>query len=717
MQQRSTNNSSCDVSQVASPSIYALVELLRFHGIAADAAQIVHAWGIEPSAATALRVLRRAGLKARAVRLPLNRFTRAPMPALAIRTDGTLQLLGRVGDDQVLYLDGHTQRPAIEGIDVFQDGWSGVAILATRKSTETLAGVHFDFRWFLKVVRKYRRVFGEVLIASLFLQIFALMTPLAFQILIDKVLVNRGMSTLDVVTMALTVIALFEALLGGLRSYVFTHTTNRIDVELGARLFQHLLALPFSYFQARRVGDSVARIRELENIRQFLTGSALTLVMDLLFTVVFVGIMATYSLKLTAVVLLSIPIYVLVSMIATPVFRTRLEERFKRGAENQAFLVEAVAGIETVKAMAVEPQMQRRWEEQLADYVRTSHSVSNVGNVATQIIQGTSKLVTAATLWVGAHEVIDGGMTVGGLVAFNMLSGRVSQPIVRLAQMYQDFHQTRISVERLGDILNTPIERGSGANGRPPGLSGHVRFERVKFRHQVDGPLVLDEISLDVSAGEIIGIVGPSGSGKSTLTKLLQRLYVPEGGRILIDGMDLILADAAWLRRRIGVVLQENVLFNMTVRENIALAEPGMAMERIVRAATLAGAHDFILGLAEGYDTQVGERGSLLSGGQRQRIAIARALVGNPPILIFDEATSALDYESERIVQHNLRTICKGRTVFIVAHRLSTVRHADRIIVLKDGRLVEQGSHDEFLRHEGHYAALHALQGGPHVAR
>ncbi|GAA4486735.1 hypothetical protein GCM10023157_32780 [Gluconacetobacter asukensis] len=557
---------------------------------------------------------------------------------------------------------------------------------------------------------------GEVLIASLFLQVFALTTPLAFQILVDKVLVNRGMSTLDVVAVALAVIALFEALLGGLRSYVFTHTTNRVDVELGARLFRHLLALPLAYFQARRVGDSVARIRELENIRQFLTGSALTLVMDLLFTLAFVGVMATYSLKLTAIVLLSIPIYVLVSVIATPYFRMRLEERFKRGAENQAFLVEAVAGIETVKAMAVEPQMQKRWEEQLAGYVRTSHSVSNIGNVATQMIQGTSKLATAATLWVGAHEVIDGGMTVGGLVAFNMLSGRVSQPVVRLAQMYQDFHQTRISVERLGDILNTPIERGSGASGNPPSLAGRVCFERVKFRHRIDGPLVLDEVSLDVAAGEIIGIVGPSGSGKSTLAKLLQRLYVPESGRILVDGLDLALANSAWLRRRIGVVLQENILFNMTVRENIALADPGMAMEHVVRAATLAGAHDFILSLPEGYDTQVGERGALLSGGQRQRISIARALVGNPRILIFDEATSALDYESERVVQHNLRTICTGRTVFIVAHRLSTVRHADRIIALEGGRLVEQGSHDELLRRGGHYAALHALQGGLHAA-
>ena len=308
-------------------------------------------------------------------------------------------------------------------------------------------------------------------------------------------------------------------------------------------------------------------------------------------------------------------------------------------------------------------------------------------------------------------------MTVGGLVAFNMLSSRVSQPVLRLAQMYQDFHQTRISVERIGDILNTPTERQASAGGAElPAIHGDVRLERVRFRHRLDGPLVLDDISLDVRAGEVIGVVGPSGSGKSTFAKLLQRLYVPEAGRVLVDGMDLALADTAWLRRQIGVVLQENVLFNMSVYENIALADPGIGIERVIRAARLAGAHDFILDLPGGYDTLVGERGGRLSGGQRQRIAIARALVTDPRILIFDEATSALDYESERLVQRNLRAICAGRTVFIIAHRLSAVRHADRIITFEDGQLVEQGSHDELLHAGGRYASLHALQGGLYEA-
>ena len=508
----------------------------------------------------------------------------------------------------------------------------------------------------------------------------------------------------------LAIVSLFEVFLGALRTFVFGQTTNKIDVELGARLFDHLMALPMAYFTNRRVGDSVARVRELENVRNFITGSALTLTIDLFFTFVFFAVMFLYSATLTYIVLGSLPFYILISIIVTPIFRHRLNEKFARGADNQAFLVESVTAAETIKAMAVEPQMQRRWEEQLAGYVRASFRTQTLGNIGSQVVQFITKATIVLTLYFGAKTVIAGSMTAGELVAFNMLAARVAQPVLRLAQLWQDFQQTRISVARLGDILNTPRELAQrGAASLPP-VRGAIRFEHVTFRYRLDGPAVLSDISLDLPAGQMIGIVGPSGSAKSTLAKLVQRLYTPESGRVLVDGIDLAMVDTTWLRCQIGLVLQQNVLFNCSVRENIALADPGMALERVIGAAMLAGAHEFILELPQGYDTIIGERGASLSGGQCQRIAIARALIGNPRILIFDEATSALDYESERIVQENMRRIAAGRTVLVIAHRLSTVRGADRIITIDRGRLVEDGTHEDLVRLGGRYAQLHRLQ-------
>jgi len=709
------------MSNVLEPSspdagLTCLIQLFRFHGIASDHVRLRHDFGLT-AAATALdlvRIARREGLKARIVRRNWEKLPATPLPALAVLRDNEFLLLARAGEDRVLVVDASIgAAPTTLSRAEFEARWTGELILVARRASLGDLGRRFDLSWFMGAIHKYRHLLGEVLLASFFLQLFGLVTPLFFQVVVDKVLVHRGISTLEVLAVGLIVVSIFETVLGALRTFVFSHTTNRIDVELGARLFRHLMALPLGYFGVRRVGDSVARVRELENIRQFITGSALTLVIDLVFTLVFLGVMAWYSVTLTLVVLVSLPIYVAISMAVTPLFRARLDEKFKRGAENQSFLVESVTGIETLKSMAVEPQMQRRWEEQLAAYVTASFRVANLGNYASQSIQLISKLVTAAILFFGAREVIDGGMTVGELVAFNMLAGRVAQPVLRLAQVWQDFHQTRLSVERLGDILNTPTEP-SAAGGRSAlaTIAGHIQFDQVKFRYRIDGPEVLRGISLDIPAGQILGIVGSSGSGKSTLAKLAQRLYVPESGRVLVDGVDLAMIDPSWLRRQVGVVPQESVLFNRSVRDNIALSEPGMPLERVVAAAKLAGAHDFIVELPEGYDTIIGERGGSLSGGQRQRIAIARALVGDPRILVFDEATSALDYESELAIQQNMRAICAGRTVLIIAHRLSTVRGCDRIIAVERGQVVEDGSHDELLRTGGRYATLHRVQTG-----
>jgi ATP-binding cassette, subfamily B, bacterial HlyB/CyaB len=712
---------SANVDRVTSPDsgLAALVMLLRLHGIGADGEQIRHQFGTASFGIPEMvRCAKELGLKARAITTDWERLAKTPLPVIASLRNGGFLILAKVGDDKVLVQLPLSPRPEMMTQAQFEGVWDGRIVAMARRASLTDLGRRFDISWFLGAIHKYRRLLGEVVVASFFLQIFALISPLFFQVVIDKVLVHRGMSTLDVLVIGLVTIAIFEAILGALRTYLFAHTTNRIDVELGARLFRHLMALPIAYFQARRAGDSMARVRELENIRNFLTSSALTLVIDLFFTFVFLAVMFYYAPLLTWLVLGAFPFYIAISAGATPLFRRRLDEKFRRGAENQAFLVECVTGVETLKAMAVEPQMQRRWEEQLAGYVAASFRVLSLGNTASQGVQLISKLVTALTLYFGAKLVIDGSLTIGELVAFNMLAGRVSTPVLRIAQMWQDFHQARLSVARLGDILNTiPEPTFNPARAALPAIRGDVRFEHVSFRYRIDAPGVLHHVSFSVPAGQVVGIVGPSGSGKSTLAKLMQRLYVPETGHVLVDGVDLATVDPGWLRRQIGVVLQENVLFNRTVRDNIALADPAMPIEQIMGAARLAGAHDFILEMPEGYDTVIGERGSTLSGGQRQRIAIARALVMNPRVLIFDEATSALDYESERAIQQNMQQIAHGRTVFIIAHRLSTVRSTDRILTIDRGRLVEDGTHDELVRTGGRYAALHRLQAGVHEIR
>ena len=696
----------------------ALVLLLRFHGIGADPAQIRHLYGDDFGAPEMLRCAKEYGLKARSFQSNWRRLIKTPLPGIAALNDGGYLIVGKASEDQVLVQNPLSPLPKLMSRAEFEVVWNGRLVLMTGHAALGELSRRFGISWFFGAIHKYRHLLAEVLAASFFLQLFALVSPLFFQVVIDKVLVSRTLSTLDVLMIGLITIALFEAILGILRTYLFSHTTNRIDVELGARLFRHLLALPISYFQARRVGDSVARVRELENIRTFLTSSALTLVIDLFFTFVFLAVMFLYSPLLTAIVLGAFPLYIGISVAATPFFRERLNDKFARGAENQAFLVESVTAVETLKSMAVEPQMQRRWEEQLAGYVTASFRVLSLGNTASQTVQLISKLVTAGILYFGAKLVIDGSLTIGELVAFNMLASRVSGPVLRLAQMWQDFHQARLSVTRLGDILNTPAEPTfSSGRAALPAIRGDVAFEHVTFRYRIDGPEVLHDVGFSVPAGQVVGIVGPSGSGKSTLAKLIQRLYVPESGRVLVDGVDLAMVDSTWLRRQLGVVLQENILFNRSIRDNIALAEPGMPIDRVIAAAKLAGAHDFVLELSEGYDTIVGERGSSLSGGQRQRIAIARALLCGPRIVIFDEATSALDYESERVIQQNMSLIASGRTVFIVAHRLSTVRFADRILTLDRGRLVEDGTHDDLIRTSGRYAALYRLQSGIHEIR
>ncbi|WP_019612257.1 type I secretion system permease/ATPase [Thioalkalivibrio sp. AKL7] len=692
----------------------ALAMLAQYHGVPANPAQLRHEFAPDGQPFDFDRILhgaRHLGLKAKRVRTKRARLEHTPLPAIAQATDGRFFVLARVGEQGVLVQHpgrGQAERMSWEALEEL---WSGELVLLTSRASLRAELGKFDFTWFVPALVKHRKLLGEVMLASFFLQIFALVTPLFFQVVMDKVLVHRSLTTLDVLAIGLLAVMVFEVVLSGLRSYILAHTASRIDVELGASLFRHLIHLPMGYFESRRVGDSVARVRELENIREFLTGNALTLVLDLLFSVVFIAVMLLYSGWLTLIVIASLPLYVLISVLITPPLRARLHEKFNRGAENQAFLVESINGIDTLKTMAVEPQTTKKWDEQLAGYVSAGLHTTRLSTIARELISLVGKLVTVGTLWLGARLVIEGGLTVGQLIAFNMLAARVAQPIMRLANMWTDFQQVGISMQRLGDILNAPTESSFANRSNLPRLEGRIEFDQVHFRYRPDGPEVLRGLSLEIPPGQVLGVVGRSGSGKSTLAKLMARMYVPERGRVLVDGTDLAVAEISSLRRQIGVVQQENMLFNRSIRENIALASPGASLEQVMTAARQAGAHDFILETPEGYDTTVGEHGSSLSGGQRQRIAIARALMNDPRILIFDEATSALDYESERIIQQNMQHIARGRTVIIIAHRLSAVRRSDRIIAMEHGQIIESGSHDELAGREGgFYAGLLRMQ-------
>jgi subfamily B ATP-binding cassette protein HlyB/CyaB len=703
--------------------VKALSLVASYFRIVAEPSQLAHDLGLGQSPASSDDIVRaavRLGLKARLVRnAPLKRLATMPLPAIISLKDGQFAVLASRHADGHLRigfpLDKMFRDVTLEALTELWDG--GVILIARRLAGPGADPRTFGFRWFFHSIWRYRRPLSHVIIASFFVQAFALITPLFFQVVIDKVLVHNALSTLTVIAIGLAAVAVFDVSLQFLRSYALNHTTNRIDVELGSRLFDHLLRLPLAYFETRAAGQTVARVRELETIRSFLTGQALTSVLDVLFIGVFIAVLFIYSPLLTLIVLLSIPVYLAIAFAIRPLLREKTKERFNTGAASQQFLVESIVGIQTLKAAAVEPILQTQWEEKLAAYVKASFQALVLSSIGQNLIQFVSKASTVLVLFFGAQAVINGDMTVGALIAFNMIMTQVTAPILRLSQLWQDFQQTQISVERLGDILNAMPENRRLEQVRLPPARGTIKVSDVVFRYVASGAETLSGINLEIPAGQIVGIVGPSGSGKSTLTKLIQRLYRPERGQIAIDGIDIGQVDTAWLRHQIGVVLQENMLFNRTVHQNIALANPSMSRATVISVARLAGADEFVSKLPLGYDTMIEERGANLSGGQRQRIAIARALATQPRILIFDEATSALDYESELIIQANMREIVRGRTVIIISHRLAAVRTCDRILAIVNGRIVEDGTHSQLVeRSGGFYAKLWQLQAS-NVAR
>jgi ATP-binding cassette, subfamily B, bacterial len=568
----------------------------------------------------------------------------------------------------------------------------------------------FNLGWFLPAVWKYRRLLIEVLLASFTLQLLGLTTPLITQVVIDKVMVQESLATLDVMAIALLLVALFESILGILRLFIFTHTARRLDLSLSAQLFRHLMRLPLAYFESRRVGDTVARVQELEQIRQFLTGTALTVILDSIFAVVYLALMFYYNIPLTFTALAVLPLFAVLTLVATPILRNWLNETFNRSADSQSFLVETVTGIHSVKAHAAEPIARDRWEGLFARFIRTGFRASTTSNISSNIGDFLTNFSSLLILWFGAKLVIENKLTIGQLVAFQMLSGRVTGPLLRLVQLWQNLQQVLLSVDRIGDILNVAPEAEPGTGLVLPPLKGQISFEQVFFSYRANTEPVLRGISFSVQPGQFVGIVGRSGSGKSTISKLLQRLYQIESGRILIDGFDIKSADLVSLRQQIGVVLQEDFLFNGSILENITLGNSDITAEQVVEAARLAVAHDFISELPHGYETNVGERGTALSGGQRQRIALARLFLSQAPILILDEATSALDSETEQQVLQNLQQVSQGRTVFLIAHRFAPLKRADLILVLEKGVLVEHGTHSELLQQKGLYWSLYQRQ-------
>ncbi len=695
-------------------ALVALEVIGQLNKIAIDSKAIIKRHALtneEPDIKQLVRISKEEGFKTKLKKLSFETLDKYPLPAIAyLSTKKYVTILKfDLQKNELLLYDKEKNQPYIKKFDEFKKECHPEIIVLKHKTFNDQ--IKFGFKWFYNQIMNYKKIVGEILVASFVIQLFGLVTPLFTQVILDKVLVHQSLSTLNVIAVAFLAVIVFELLLNLVRNYIFIHTTSKIDTKLGSKLFYHLISLPMVYFENRKVGNIIARVRELDQIREFIANKSVTVLLDVLFSFIFVIMMFMYSVKLTFIAIGFVSIIALLYFFITPVLRARLEEKFQMGAQSNSYLVESVTGMQTVKSLAIEGSMQKRWEDHLANYVQSGFKLTNLSNILSAFTTMLQKIMTLSILYFGVDLVIGQKLSVGQLIAFQMFANQFSAPIIRLVGLWNEFQQTLLSVDRLGDILNTPTENVNKQAITLPKLNGEVRFERISFKYNPNAPQILNDFSLKVNPGESIGLVGRSGSGKSTLTKLIQRLYIASEGAMYIDGVDIRHMNPSWLRHNIGVVLQDNYLFSGSIKENIEYTMPGVPIEHIIQAAKIAGADEFISELPEGYDTLVGERGSSLSGGQKQRIAIARALLSNPKILIFDEATSALDYESEKIIQNNMQNIKKGRTMFIVAHRLTTVKHCDKIVVMNKGNIVEIGSHDELMQKKDYYYNLYISQG------
>ncbi len=699
--------------------IACLVAIAKYYNIPADYRQLERAYVLRAGSVditTLVRAARELKLKARKYEgLKEADLDRLVYPILIRLHSGRSVVITTIREGNIYVMDpAFSQQPVkVDRYKLLLD-WNGEAILFTRRFELDKKKSKFGFKWFVPVLSKYMPLLRNVLFLSFLLQVLGLASPFFVQNIIDKVLVHRAADALDILVLGMVICTLFQQIMTGLRTYLFANITSKMDVVLSSRLYKNITSLPISYFQKWQVGDVVSRIGELETLRNFMTGASLTIILDIVFAVFYFAVMFLYySRMLSLVVLVMIPMFVLLNLIVAPIFKRLINERFLIASENRSFLIETITGIHTVKATSVENNFIRRYEEMLARLVKASLDVVNLANIANSIGSFFFSIFNLVILWVGAYYVMEGDITVGELIAFQMIAGQLIGPVMRLINQWQDFQKVRVSMERLSDIMDEETEPAFNPSRTTlPSLRGEIAMEKLAFSYTEEGGKVLDNVNIRIPAGMKVGIVGRSGSGKSTLTKLIQRLYLPDTGRILIDGVDIAQVEPAWLRRQIGVVLQDSMLFSGSIEENIRIAAPNATHEEIVNAAKLAGADEFISQFQHGYDSFVGERGGMLSGGQRQRIAIARALLSNPRILIFDEATSALDYESENIIMNNIEPISRGRTMLMIAHRLSTVRDCDAIIVIDKGRIIEAGTHDELMKRNGVYAKLHQAQMG-----
>lgn len=653
------------------------------------------------------------GFATRPVKASLNQLAKQKLPAIAHWEGKHYIVVYEITPKHVIVADPAIGQRTLSHAE-FQADWTGytlllqpTAMLKDTKETST------PFWQFFELLKPHGLVMLEVFIASVFIQIFGLITPLFTQLILDRVVVQRSELTLTAVGIGLLIFNLFRVAMIGLRQYLLDHTANRIDLALIVGFIRHTLRLPLSFFESRYVGDIISRVQENRKIQRFLSGEALSILLDLLTVFIYVGLMFWYSWKMALLALVIVPPFALLALIATPFLQRISREIFNAITNESSYLIETLTGIRTVKATAVEHTVRWHWEELLNKEIKTNFSGQFISNRLQILSNGIQAIVTTALLWFGAYLVIQNQLTIGQLVAFNMLLDNIITPFQRLIVLWNQLQEVVIAVERINDVLDTEPEEDLQHQTRQnlPHIQGNIRFENVTFRYHPESNInILENLSFEVKPGQMVALVGRSGSGKTTISKLVLGLYPPTDGKVLIDGQDISSISLRSLRQEVGVVDQDTFLFGGTIRENISLGYPGAPLTEVIEAGQLAAADDFIKKLPMGYETQIGEGGGLLSGGQRQRIAIARALLGNPRLLILDEATSHLDTESERIIQQNLNTILKGRTTLVIAHRLSTVQNADMILVLDRGMLIESGTHEELMAKRGHYFYLNQQQ-------